>query len=381
MARRYYVNNAPTLTLASPITSGATSLTVSATFAGYPVTFPYFVTLDYGTLSEEIVSVTNVVGTTATIVRGQDGTPAISHSAGATLDFTTVAKDYDEANAHVNASTGVHGISGSVTGTSDNQTLTNKTISSPVWTGTATGAGAVNTTGAITTTAGITGGSLTTAGAASVGSLASTGAVSGTSVSATGNGAVAGVLTPKQYANEAAATAAGVNVAGNVVYLTAPTTGPVGLYLYVGGAWTPLTQFGQRLQATQNTGTALGSGVFTTLTTFTLDKDTFGGSSFNASTGVWTCPTTGDYEIDGQVTATGATAVRLIAAIAKNGTVIYSAYQSGAPTTLATAVIPTKEFALTAGDTIVLQGNPNAAGVTSGIQNGNGSFLRIKRLS
>lgn len=137
-----------------------------------------------------------------------------------------------------------------------------------------------------------------------------------------------------------------------------------------------------RIQYTQTTGgQSLGSGVFTIITGYnsTADVDTFGGSTFNASTGVWTCPATGTYEINGQVTATGATAVRLIAAIFKNGSVIYSAYESGAATTLATAVLAPKEFALTAGDTITMQGNPNAAGVVSGVQNANGSFIRIAR--
>jgi hypothetical protein len=39
-----------------------------------------------------------------------------------------IGRDYQEANDHIEASTAVHGIAGSVVGTSDTQTLTNKTI-------------------------------------------------------------------------------------------------------------------------------------------------------------------------------------------------------------------------------------------------------------
>lgn len=139
-----------------------------------------------------------------------------------------------------------------------------------------------------------------------------------------------------------------------------------------------------RIQFSQTAGgVALASGVFTTVTGYsaTADVDTFGGSTFNPATGVWTCPAAGNYKINGQVSATGATAVRLIAAIFKNGAALYSAYESGAPTTIATAVLTPKEFTLAANDQITLQGNPNAAGVSTAVQNGNGSFLRIERMS
>lgn len=233
MTRRHFVNNAPQLTLSASITSSATSLTVSGSFSGWPTQFPYFATLDLGLLSEEIILVSNVVGTTATITRAQDGTPAVSHAAGATLDFTVVAADFDEANSHVNSNSGVHGVSGSVVGTNDTQTLSNKTLSSPTLTGTLSGAGAINTTGSITTTAGVTGAT-----------VAATGGVSGASFTAAANGKLSGVLASSSYTSETAATTAGANVTGAVVWLTAPTTGPVGLYVYSGTAWVHISSGG-----------------------------------------------------------------------------------------------------------------------------------------
>lgn len=131
-SRRYYANAAPQQTLANSITNSATTLQVAGSFAGWPTQFPYFAVLDYGTASMEIVQVTGVVGTTATVVRGQDGTASISHPAGATLDQGVIRQDFDEANAHTTAQNGVHGVSGSVVGTTDSQTLSNKTLISPI---------------------------------------------------------------------------------------------------------------------------------------------------------------------------------------------------------------------------------------------------------
>lgn len=91
----------------------------------------FTVVIDPDTANEEIVYVTSLVGNALTVTRAQDSTTVKSHATGAKIRHMAIGEDFRLAENHRNASTGVHGISSSsaVVGTTDTQTLTNKTIS------------------------------------------------------------------------------------------------------------------------------------------------------------------------------------------------------------------------------------------------------------
>ena len=128
MPSRYYSAIAQDTTLSSSITSISSSMVVTAT-TGFPPYYPYVLAVDYNTSNEELVLVTNSSGLTLNITRGYNGTTAVAHNTGAVVRHVIVAQDLTDAQTHYDASSAIHGVTGSIVGTTDTQTLTNKTIS------------------------------------------------------------------------------------------------------------------------------------------------------------------------------------------------------------------------------------------------------------
>lgn len=112
--------------LTGAVNAVATTLPVGAT-TGFPASTPYTLVLDAGTASEELVSVTGVAGLNLTVTRGYDGTSATTHQAGAAVVHCHSAKDFKDSRDH-EAATAAHGATGAVVGTTNAQTLTNKTV-------------------------------------------------------------------------------------------------------------------------------------------------------------------------------------------------------------------------------------------------------------
>ena len=198
--RRYYSSNAVDNTVSSAINSTSTTVTLSTSPVGYPGTYPFVVALDYNSASEELVLVTNASGNILNITRGYGGTSSTAHNAGAVVRHVIIAQDLTDFQDHAAASSGVHGVTGAIIGTTDTQTLTNKTIS-----------GSSNTVTNISLTTGVTG-TLPVANG-------------GTGITSLGTGVATFLGTPTSA--NLAATVSDETGSGSLVFSTGPTiSGP-----------------------------------------------------------------------------------------------------------------------------------------------------------
>jgi hypothetical protein len=127
MANRNYSSVARAVTITASVSGSSVSIPVSET-TGFP-SVPYTLVLDPGRTAEEVITVTAQVGLTLTVARGQDGTTAVPHDAGATARHMATARDFRDAGDHIALTNGVHGVTGSVVGDIDGQVLDNKTFS------------------------------------------------------------------------------------------------------------------------------------------------------------------------------------------------------------------------------------------------------------
>ncbi len=150
MPTRQYSSRSQQSTLTSAITAGAATMTVvngSALMGGQsiPAGRTFTLVIDVDTALEEIVDATAVSTNTFTITRAIDGSSAQSHSAGAVVRHMAIGRDYRDANLHTQAAASyndgagnaqsMHGIAsgeGDVVGTAKAQTLTNKTLTTPI---------------------------------------------------------------------------------------------------------------------------------------------------------------------------------------------------------------------------------------------------------
>lgn len=129
MAQAYYYSSvAGQYTLTIAVTGSATILNINST-TGLPSSLPFKLVLEPGTVREEIVKVTSVGGLALTVIRGWDGSPATSHDAGVEIRHAMTAEDLTLARQHEAATSGIHGVTGDVVGTTDSQVISNKIIS------------------------------------------------------------------------------------------------------------------------------------------------------------------------------------------------------------------------------------------------------------
>jgi len=133
MARNYSSISEPK-TLTANVSSVATQITLN-NVTGLP-SVPYVLVLNPDTANEEVILVTTdqtgVTSPTVKVSRAiETGASAKTHTTGDIVKHMIVGTDLQIVHDHVDNTTTAHGATGAVVGTTNTQTLTNKTLTSP----------------------------------------------------------------------------------------------------------------------------------------------------------------------------------------------------------------------------------------------------------
>ena len=133
MSRNYSSISEPK-TLTANVSSVATQITLN-NVTGLP-SVPYVLVLNPDTANEEVILVTTdqtgVTSPTVKVSRAiETGASAKTHTTGDIVKHMIVGTDLQIVHDHVDNTTTAHGATGAVVGTTNTQTLTNKTLTSP----------------------------------------------------------------------------------------------------------------------------------------------------------------------------------------------------------------------------------------------------------